>query len=145
MDMRQLADLQQVAGAQFDRDAADLRQSVAAEARLNAALAEIAASQTKRAEALTGGLEIAFAQAGAALWQGWAEARRRELLMALANQRAVTEAIKLRARASFGCKSALEALRDRATTTELEEANRRELETLVDLEVHKRWMTRPGG
>lgn len=144
MDVRQLAELQQVAKAQFDRDAAELRQSVAAEARLTAALDEIAASEAKRAEALTGDLAIAFAQTGAALWQNWAEARRRELLMALANQRAVTEAIKLRARGSFGRKTALEALEENEARRAREEAGRQEVEKLVGLEVHKRWMTSPG-
>lgn len=140
MEMRHVADLHKVAEARFERDAADLRQSLAAEARLTAALDAIAASQARRSEALTGDLAIAFAQTGAALWQTWAEARRRELLMALANQRAVTEAIKLRARASFGRTSALAALTEQTREDIREQAARRETERLVELEMHRRWM-----
>ncbi|WP_417523431.1 hypothetical protein [Marinovum sp.] len=144
MDVTQLADLQKLAKAQFDRDATELRTSVAAETRLQAALDAIAESEARRAEALTGDLAVAFAQTGEALWQTWAEARRRELLMALANQRAVTETIKQRARASFGRHSALGALETKLRKEALEEAARQETERLVELEVHKRWMTPPG-
>lgn len=153
MEVRQLADMQALARAQFDRDAAELRGALAAEARLQAGLEEIAAAEARRAAALGGDLGIAFAQTGEALWQSWAAARRRELLMALANQRAVTEAIKLRACRAFGRCSALETLECEARAAEDAAARRRELEGLLDLALQARWRTvsprarlrRPGG
>lgn len=147
MDVTQLTDLRRVAKAQFDRDAMALSAALAREAELQAALDALSESEARRAAALQGKLEIAFAQTGEALWQGWADRRRRELNLELAHQRAITGEIKARTRDSFGRNAALTDLEARAKGTLAEEADKKELQSLVDLELGRRWMaaSRDGG
>ena len=144
MDVKQLADLRRVAKAQFDRDAMALSAALAKEAELQAALDALADSEARRATALQGDLQVAFAQTGEALWQGWADRRRRELTLELAHQRAISGEIKARTRDSFGRNSALTDLEARARRDLEEEADKEELQSLVDLELGRRWMAASG-
>lgn len=141
MDLKQLADLQEVAAAQFDRDAQDLSAALAEEDSLRAALEALATSQERRAHALTGGIEVAFAQTGEAAWQTWATVRRKDLLMRLAHQQAITAQVKARVRASFGRKSALADLVAKGHAAQAEDARKTDLQALVDLDMGRRWMS----
>lgn len=143
MDVNQLADLRRVAKAQFDRDALELSAALAEEAELMAQLDALTESEARRAAALQGDLEIAFAQTGEALWQGWADKRRKDLLSHLAHQRAITAEIKARATKSFGRNAALSDLEDNARRQLAEEAGRKDAQSLVDLELGRRWMQSP--
>ena len=144
MDLKQLVDLRRIAKVQFDRDAQELSAALAEEAELLAQLNALAESEARRATALQGDLEIAFAQTGEALWQGWADKRRKDLLSHLAHQRAITAEIKARATKSFGRNAALSDLEDAARRQLSEEADRKEAQSLVDLELGRRWMQSPG-
>lgn len=145
MDVKQLADLRRIAKAQFDRDALELSAALAEEAELRTQLVSLTESEARRAAALQGGLEIAFAQTGEALWQNWADKRRKDLLSRLAHQRAVTAEIKARATRTFGRNAALSDLEDTVRRQLAEEADRKDAQALVDLELGRRWMQPPGG
>lgn len=145
MDVKQLADLRRIAKAQFDRDALELSAALAEEAELRSQLDSLTESEARRAAALQGGLEIAFAQTGEALWQNWADKRRKDLLSRLAHQRAVTAEIKARATRTFGRNAALSDLEDTARRQLAEEEDRKDAQALVDLELGRRWMQPPGG
>lgn len=145
MDVKQLADLRRIAKAQFDRDALELSAALAEEAQLRSQLDSLTESEARRAAALQGGLEIAFAQTGEALWQNWADKRRKDLLSRLAHQRAVTAEIKARATRTFGRNAALSDLEDTARRQLAEEEDRKDAQALVDLELGRRWMQPPGG
>jgi len=144
MDVKQLADLRRIAKAQFDRDALELSAALAEEAELRSQLDSLTESEARRAAALQGGLEIAFAQTGEALWQNWADKRRKDLLSRLAHQRAVTAEIKARATRTFGRNAALSDLEDTARRQLAEEEDRKDSQALVDLELGRRWMQPPG-
>ncbi|TNF20191.1 MAG: hypothetical protein EP318_12420 [Rhodobacteraceae bacterium] len=144
MDVTQLADLRRIAKAQFDRDAQELSAALARESELLAELDALSQSEARRAAALQGDLEVAFAQTGEALWQDWANMRRKDLLARLAHQRAITAEIKARATTSFGRSAALADLEETARRELAEEAGRKEAQSLVDLELGRRWMQSPG-
>ncbi|MDO6729761.1 hypothetical protein Q4577_07010 [Marinovum sp. 2_MG-2023] len=141
MDINQLSELNQVARAQFDRDALNLREAMAKEAALRAELEALVSSEGKRVVAQQGGLEVAFAQTGEALWQHWADMRRRELLAKLAHQLAEKDVLRARARRSFGRHTALTSLENESRAERLDQAGKRDLQDLLDLEICREWGT----